>query len=102
MYIQPIRYAEAAPAPASDACELRMFPPNSAEVPDCELIGDVFLASTGYSIDCGFDRVQREVRAHACRMGGDTATIRTIADRRAGCTTARGLVYRCGAEVDQP
>ena len=56
-------------------CDLVLHERGQPVPSGCVPVGDVFVGDTGSSIDCGYDRVQREMRDAACSFGADAVQI---------------------------
>ncbi len=103
MDFQAVRYPwVAARTPKAPGCELSVLAHGDRHVEDCEAIGDVFVGDTGWSIDCGGERVLRDIEAEACRAGADTITVRPLEDGVSSCYQARAMLFVCNAEAPSP
>jgi len=99
MATQVIRYsAEELHELPTPACEVSLVE-SHLDVPEhCTAIGDVFVGDTGWSIDCGKDRVLRDIRAELCKLGADLASVRKLDDGHSTCYQARAIAYRCSEQ----
>lgn len=89
--------------PRESSCELRFFRRADGLGEDCELLAEVELRDTGFTINCGSDRVREEVRAAGCEIGGDTAVLQRIIGPSSTCVQTDAKIYRCAQnESEQP
>lgn len=61
--------------PRIEDCGLTVYKSTYAFDASCEEVGDVFVGDTGWSVDCGWDRVVRVIQSEACKFGADAAQI---------------------------
>lgn len=58
-----------------EECAFTVYWDDHRFAPSCREIGDVFVGDTGFSVDCGWDRVMETVRSEACRVGAQAGQI---------------------------
>jgi hypothetical protein len=76
MDVFSIRRPDVPSRPAKPAgCVLQVYPEEHRFPPECREVGDVFIGDTGWSYQCGWDRVRELVREEACVFGADAAQI---------------------------
>jgi hypothetical protein len=61
--------------PRAPACALTVYAMDHVLDASCVEVGDVYVGDTGFSTDCGLERVRDTIRAEACRYGADAAQI---------------------------
>jgi len=61
--------------PRSPSCSLPVYAHDAPIDASCVEVGDVYVGDTGWSIDCGLERVRALVQEQACRFGADAAQI---------------------------
>lgn len=98
LYIQSVRYPGTGDVTEQPGCNARLLVEDAPLANECALIGDVFIGDTGFSMNCGIERVRAELRTAACRLGGDTVRIRRLKDVHSNCAQARAMVYRCASD----
>jgi len=64
------RFRGAAEEPWDSGCPVRLFRDSFNLERECEMIGRVKLRDTGFTVNCGSDRIREEVREVACEIGG--------------------------------
>ena len=62
-------------APRGPACTLPIYARDSSVDASCVEVGDVYVGDTGWSTDCGLERVRSLLREQACGFGADAAQI---------------------------
>ena len=99
--VQTIRYPEAADVPPRpEGCEVQVVDWHRTPPPSCADVGDVYVGDPGYQAFCGRKKVERLVRAEACRVGADLVLLRKVGDNTSACFQARARLLRCDAEAD--
>ena len=88
------------PLPAD--CHVRLFRSAERLGPTCTRIGSVAVRDTGFTTNCGSDRVRREIRRTTCEMGGHAAVLQRVSGVASTCVQADAEIYRCEPEVAAP
>lgn len=61
--------------PREEACEVVMLQQGQHVKPNGEKIGSISIGDTGFSVDCGEQRVTEVLRAQACAAGADAVVV---------------------------
>ena len=75
-------------------CPLQIYATDQSLPEGCREIGDVFVADTGWSYDCGLERVTGIVRNEACSQGADAAQLVTHYDPSITGSTCHEVRFR--------
>lgn len=99
--VQAIRYPEAATLAARPAdCDVRIVDWHRTPEPGCEEVGDVYVGDRGMRLfGCGQERIEREIREEACRLGANLAMVRRIRDFISPCYQARARILHCPSDA---
>jgi hypothetical protein len=95
MSIDVERYQEAKFEPIEGECWIRFFRSADRIGDSCKAIGRIAIRDTGFSRDCGSDRIRREVRRAACDMGGNVAVLTRVSNPMVTCVEEDAEIYRC-------
>jgi len=69
--VQHIKYEASLRAPKASDCHPDVYERGVAVERPYELIGEVWIHDTGFSVDCGRDVVRATMRERACETGAD-------------------------------
>jgi hypothetical protein len=100
MSIDIERYHEGEIEPIAGECWIRFFRTADRIGDSCNAIGRVEIRDTGFSRDCGSDRIRREVRRAACDMGGNVAVLKRRPNPMVTCVETNVEIYRCRSDGD--
>jgi hypothetical protein len=75
-------------------CPLQVYAKDQSLPEGCREIGDVFVADTGWTYDCGLERVTGIVRNEACSQGADAAQLVTHYDPSISGSTCHEVRFR--------
>jgi len=89
------------PSLATD-CHIRLFRSAAHLGADCTQIGSLEVRDTGFTTNCGSDRIRREIRRKACEMGGHLAVLRRVGGVMSTCVQMDADIYRCEPAVSAP
>lgn len=93
------RFRGAAAEPSDSSCSVRLFRNNFNLEGECEMIGRVKLRDTGFTVNCGSDRIREEVREAACELGGDAAVLHRVPSPISTCVQSDADIYRCASRA---
>lgn len=99
MAVQVIRYLDTPLAANRSTCEVAALEQGQPLPEGCCELGDVFVGDTGWTDPCDRDRVLKEVRTQACKVGGDTVSLRPVPDKTSSCFQVRARILRCAPAV---
>ena len=59
----------------TETCDAPLYAESEPLAASCTEVGDLFVGDTGWTFDCGAERVRAEVRRQTCLFGADAAQI---------------------------
>lgn len=87
--------------PRGDACAPHIYAQEDAVPSECGEVGDIFLGDTGFTTNCGRERVLDELRRETCSFGANAAQIVRAHDAGSygsSCYQVRARLLVCGRD----
>ena len=95
MKIEVDRFEEIEVRSVEPECEISFYRMADKIKRECDLIARVQIRDSGFSTNCGSDRIREEVERVACEVGGDAAVLKRVPGPRMTCIQSDANIYRC-------
>jgi len=95
MNIEVDRFEESEGRSVEGECKISFYRVADKLERECDLIARVRIRDTGFSTDCGSNRIREEVERVACKIGGDAAVLNRMTGPLMTCVQSDADIYRC-------